>query len=294
MVMCENIRCSILFHLLVPGGKWQTVRRKPRRSANSCNAPFLKRDRLPLLPPPPPPAVLEIPDQFLLFRVHRHARLTSALELPHPGVDVLELRVAVGMRHPFPRLAIGLEAVTRLLQQRPHLPRTRPELPPPQFLGQSPRTLAGPGQRRLRVPPRRGLHQQLQRGQNPRLRLLDRLAPGAGAPSTLRGKNRGRVHPLGLHFPDALVNRLAGQARRRRHRRDPPPAAPAVPPPQPNDRASVAAHRLRNRSFIAGDRLSYFPRIHSTTHASCIYPITARSPQKANFIYVRFLTKKIL
>ena len=25
MVMKENSRCSILFHLLVPGGKWQTV-----------------------------------------------------------------------------------------------------------------------------------------------------------------------------------------------------------------------------------------------------------------------------
>jgi hypothetical protein len=24
-VMCENSRCSILFHLEVPGGKWQTV-----------------------------------------------------------------------------------------------------------------------------------------------------------------------------------------------------------------------------------------------------------------------------
>jgi hypothetical protein len=25
MVIWENSRCSILFHLLVPGGKWQTV-----------------------------------------------------------------------------------------------------------------------------------------------------------------------------------------------------------------------------------------------------------------------------
>jgi hypothetical protein len=25
MVMKQNRRCSILFHLLVPGGKWQTV-----------------------------------------------------------------------------------------------------------------------------------------------------------------------------------------------------------------------------------------------------------------------------
>ena len=28
-VMWQNMRCSILFHLLVPGGKWQTVQRQP-------------------------------------------------------------------------------------------------------------------------------------------------------------------------------------------------------------------------------------------------------------------------
>ena len=31
--MCENSRCSILFHLDVPGGKWQTVMSRPVSSA---------------------------------------------------------------------------------------------------------------------------------------------------------------------------------------------------------------------------------------------------------------------
>src|ERR1700733_5393849 len=51
-VIWQNIRCSILFHLLVPGGKWHTVIRSPISSASPCKASFHKRDRLLLLPPP--------------------------------------------------------------------------------------------------------------------------------------------------------------------------------------------------------------------------------------------------
>src|SRR3954447_16182608 len=51
-LMNENSRCSILFHLLVPGGRWHTVITKPVSSANCCSSTFHKRTRLPLLPPP--------------------------------------------------------------------------------------------------------------------------------------------------------------------------------------------------------------------------------------------------
>ncbi len=50
-VIWQNKRCSILFHLLVPGGKWQTLTFKPVSSANRCKATFHKRDLAPLLPP---------------------------------------------------------------------------------------------------------------------------------------------------------------------------------------------------------------------------------------------------
>src|SRR3954447_11497319 len=50
-VMWQNIRCSILFHLLVPGGRWHTLIRNPVASDNSCTASFHSRTRLPLLPP---------------------------------------------------------------------------------------------------------------------------------------------------------------------------------------------------------------------------------------------------
>src|SRR2546426_7893772 len=50
--MKENNRCSTLFHLLVPDGKWQTVSVRPVWSARRCNSHFHSRRRQPLLPPP--------------------------------------------------------------------------------------------------------------------------------------------------------------------------------------------------------------------------------------------------
>ena len=48
----ENSRCSTLFHLLVPGGKWHTRIDRPVASANFCSPTFHDRKRYPLLPPP--------------------------------------------------------------------------------------------------------------------------------------------------------------------------------------------------------------------------------------------------
>ena len=50
-LMKENRRCSILFHLLVPGGKWQTEISSPVSSASFCNSHFHSLTRAPLLPP---------------------------------------------------------------------------------------------------------------------------------------------------------------------------------------------------------------------------------------------------
>src|SRR5271166_5272082 len=47
-----NRRCSILFHLLVPGGRWLTTMSRPNLLASFCNSRFHSRTREPLLPPP--------------------------------------------------------------------------------------------------------------------------------------------------------------------------------------------------------------------------------------------------
>src|SRR5260370_16790157 len=50
--MKEKRRCSILFHLLVPGGRWLTTMSRPSSLASFCNSRFHSRTREPLLPPP--------------------------------------------------------------------------------------------------------------------------------------------------------------------------------------------------------------------------------------------------
>ena len=45
LLMYPNSRCSILFHLLVPGGKWQTLIAIPNSSANPCSSTFHNRVR---------------------------------------------------------------------------------------------------------------------------------------------------------------------------------------------------------------------------------------------------------
>ena len=46
-----NRLCSILFHLLVPGGKWQTEISRPVSSARDCSSVFQRRVRYPFEPP---------------------------------------------------------------------------------------------------------------------------------------------------------------------------------------------------------------------------------------------------
>jgi hypothetical protein len=65
---------------------------------------------------PLPPGVLEIADQLLLLGVHRDDRLAGLQGSPDLAVDVLELGVAVGVALPLDRLAVGLEAVPRLVE----------------------------------------------------------------------------------------------------------------------------------------------------------------------------------
>src|SRR5918911_4200305 len=51
-VMNEKRRCSILFHLLVPGGRWHTLIGRASSLASVCSSTFHSRNRYPLLPPP--------------------------------------------------------------------------------------------------------------------------------------------------------------------------------------------------------------------------------------------------
>ena len=51
MVIAENSRCPVLFHLDVPGGKWQQVTSRPVSAASAASPAFHARVRYPLEPP---------------------------------------------------------------------------------------------------------------------------------------------------------------------------------------------------------------------------------------------------
>ena len=62
-------------------------------------------------------AVLERPHQLFLLGVHRNRRLPGGHLLLHLIIQVLELRVPVGMLAALEDLPIGLQAVLQLVQQ---------------------------------------------------------------------------------------------------------------------------------------------------------------------------------
>src|SRR5579862_9036182 len=58
--------------------------------------------------------ILEIPHQFLLFRVYRDDRLPTSLEGTYLAGYVFKLSIPVGMTTPFSGFAIGLQTVTHV------------------------------------------------------------------------------------------------------------------------------------------------------------------------------------
>jgi hypothetical protein len=91
-VMNENRRCSIVFHLLVPGGKWPTVMGMPSLSASFSCTRTCSGDPLGRHSHPP---FLKIADQLLLLGVDRNRRFTSRKRLLYTVVDIAKLRIAI-------------------------------------------------------------------------------------------------------------------------------------------------------------------------------------------------------
>ena len=91
-------------------------------------------------------AVLEIPHQFLLFRVDRDHRLPTLLEPRRLRVDELELGITIGMLVAFARLAVGLQAVAGFVEQPCHRAIANPMALAGQLRRQPTRTLARPAQ----------------------------------------------------------------------------------------------------------------------------------------------------
>ena len=172
---------------------------------------FGRAGRLPLLT-----GILEIADQFFLFRVDRDHRLVALQERHGGRVDMLELRVAIRMRRALVGFAQRLEPVAEGMQQMANRRRTHAPSVGRQRRGQLRATLAGPPQRRHGIPSRQGLDQQIEGLGQARLGLLDVRTPGPWTTDAPGGVNTVR------QLPTPVPNRFARQPGGCRHQRVPP------------------------------------------------------------------------
>ena len=123
--------------------------------------------------------VLEIADELPLLGVDRDRRLACRKRSFHPIVDVVELRVTIGIVRPLAGLAVGLQAVIELVQKLADKRAADPMTHVAQALAELAQALASPQQRRLRIAPRLRLDQRAQIIEQARIRLAQRLATTA-------------------------------------------------------------------------------------------------------------------
>ena len=108
------------------------------------------------------PAVLVLPDKLLFLRVHGDHRLSIRKGSLDGGVDVFELRVAVGALVALDHLGVALKAVALGLEQLSHQDVAGSVADALEFIGQDTQALATPAQGRLRITACRRIHQRQQ------------------------------------------------------------------------------------------------------------------------------------
>ncbi len=212
--------------------------------------------------------VTEIPDQFLFLGVDRDHRLLFGQCCGHLGVDVAKLRIPVGVAVALLGLAVGLQAVARRIEQCGHQGAAHLVALRLQRLRQPSHALAGPPQRRLRIPACRWFDQRLEireQGRVPRLRG-GRLLQIAG----LRPAPGRRIRADGSSCANSLKPRpiVLGAM--------PVAIATAAMPPYPAANASAAATRRRPRSSRNGATVKNRSRMGSTSITTTIYGMKTR------------------
>src|SRR5665213_2937511 len=95
--------------------------------------------------------ILEFSDELLLLRVDGDDWLAAGVKVIHPAVDVLELRVSVGMLRALDGLVRPLQAVASCVAQLTNFLRADLHATRSQLARQLPRALGCPSQRRLRI-----------------------------------------------------------------------------------------------------------------------------------------------
>jgi hypothetical protein len=187
---------------------------------------------------PLPALVLVVPDQLLLLRVHGDDWSAPGQRPADLIIDVLELRIAVGMIRAFLSLPVALEAVVHRTQELRDLLMTDRMVLAGEFRRERPRALARPAQGRLRVASRQRLHQGLQRSRQLGVAHQERVASPAGPPDP---SSRDRVLP---QFTDPLGDSAPGQS---------------TDAADPRDAAIALVHRLVRRHHSPAALIQVLP-----------------------------------
>ena len=188
---------------------------------------------------PFPPAILEFPDHFLLFGVHRDHRLAAFLKRQDGCVDVLELGVAVGVIASLPSsCGCSANCTPPLFNKRPTVRGLTGCPCRVSSLGQLRRALARPTQRRLRIASRRRIDQPFQRGRQFGIDLVSTFATAARFSQPLR-QRRLRDRLLAPPVPPALWRSCSATCLWRGSRHAYHPNHTTSLPPPPTDDASV-------------------------------------------------------
>ena len=95
--------------------------------------------------------IVVIADEFFLLGIDRNHRPALPQASFHGGIDVPELRIAVRMVLSLLGLAVALQTVVQIVKDLRHFGMADRMLAPGQGLGDRPRALARPSQRRFRI-----------------------------------------------------------------------------------------------------------------------------------------------
>ncbi len=199
--------------------------------------------------------VAEIADKFLLLGVDRDHRLPFSQSNANLGIDVGELRIPVGVAVALLGLAVGLQAVTRRIEQFGHQGAAHLVALRLQRLRQPSHALAGAPQRDSGSP-----------------RVVGSTSASRSASSVGSLQNRWFApRPRPPNPRRRLILRQVLQTPPDRARRLPVAIATAAMPPYPAANASAAATRRRPRSSRKGATVKNRYRMGSTSITATIW-----------------------
>jgi hypothetical protein len=235
------------------------------------------------LGPPFAAGVLEVPDQLLLLGIDADHRLTGGQRRLGDRVDVLKLRVTVGVPGALAGLDVGLQAVAQQPQQLGDRREMHAVALLAQRRGEMPHAPRRPDQQRLRIAAAASFDQPLEILQQRRVDIGQRVASASTPTHAARLQTLAR-----LKLGDPLTDRRHRDPRRSRRRSNPAAASRArlTGRPQP-PLTLIELARQRPELHADRDLINHAPSFdtENPTPATLFiygsYPDTSEIPERS-------------